>query len=105
MAYYDGTKLLSLKDINGKNPELFLVTTNRTGGKTTWFNRYFVKKFKAGQGKFCLIYRFNYELSDVDCFIQMILCPVSPWRKEYSTNCSSMMSHVAMLLHLTTLTQ
>ena len=65
MAYYDGTKLLSLKDINGKNPELFLVTTNRTGGKTTWFNRYFVKKFKAGQGKFCLIYRFNYELSDV----------------------------------------
>ena len=30
MAYYDGTKLLSLKDINGKNPELFVVTTNRT---------------------------------------------------------------------------
>lgn len=30
MAYYDGTKLLSMKDINGKNPELFMVTTNRT---------------------------------------------------------------------------
>lgn len=65
MAYYDGTKLLSLMDLNGKKPELYLVTTNRTGGKTTWFNRYLVKKFKQGEGKFCLLYRFNYELSDV----------------------------------------
>ena len=64
MTYYDGTKLLSMMDINGKKPELFMVTTNRTGGKTTWFNRYFVKKFKAGQGKFMLLHRFNYELSD-----------------------------------------
>ena len=64
MAYYDGTKLLSMRDINGKKPELFMVTTNRTGGKTTWFNRYFTKKFKAGQGKFMLLNRFNYELSD-----------------------------------------
>lgn len=64
MAYYDGTKLLSMMDINGKKPELFMVTTNRTGGKTTWFNRYFVKKFKTGQGKFMLLNRFNYELSD-----------------------------------------
>lgn len=65
MAYYDGTKLLSMKDINGNPPEVFMVTTNRTGGKTTWFNRYFVKKFKQGQGKFALIYRYNYELSNV----------------------------------------
>lgn len=64
MAYYDGTKLLSMKDLNGREPELFMVTTNRTGGKTTWFSRYLVKKFKQGKGKFCLIYRFNYELSD-----------------------------------------
>ena len=28
--YYDGTKLLSMKDLNGKTPELFLCTTNRT---------------------------------------------------------------------------
>lgn len=38
MAYYDGTKLLSMKDLNGREPELFMVTTNRTGGKTTWFS-------------------------------------------------------------------
>lgn len=64
-TYYDGTKLLSMKDLNGKTPEIFICETNRTGGKTTWFNRYCVKKFKAGQGKFMLIYRFNYELDDV----------------------------------------
>lgn len=65
MAYYDGTKLLSLKDINGKRPELVMVTTNRTGGKTTWFSRYLVKSFKKTGKKFGLLYRFNYELSDV----------------------------------------
>lgn len=64
MAYYDGTRLLSMTDINGNKPEIYMVTTNRTGGKTTWFSRYFTKKFKAGQGKFILLYRFNYELSD-----------------------------------------
>lgn len=62
--YYDGTKLLSLMDINGNKPELYLVTTNRTGGKTTYFSRLLVNKFKNGQGKFMLLYRFNYELDD-----------------------------------------
>ena len=62
--YYDGIKLLSMKDINGNLPELYLCTTNRTGGKTTYFGRFLVNKFKKGQGKFCLIYRYNYELDD-----------------------------------------
>lgn len=64
MAYYDGTKLLSLKDMNGKTPELYMVTSNRTGGKTTYFARLCVNKFLKGQGKFALLYRFNYELDD-----------------------------------------
>lgn len=64
-TFYDGTKLLSMKDLNGETPEIFICETNRTGGKTTWFNRYCVKKFKGGHGKFMLIYRFNYELDDV----------------------------------------
>lgn len=62
--YYDGTKLLSLEDLNGNKPELYLVTTNRTGGKTTYFGRYCVNQFKKGKGKFALIYRYNYELDD-----------------------------------------
>lgn len=63
--YYDGTKLLSLSDINGNKPEIYIVTTNRTGGKTTYFGRLAVKRFLSGKGKFALLYRYNYELDDV----------------------------------------
>lgn len=63
--YYDGTKLLSMKDINGLTPEIFISETNRSGGKTTFFNRLCVNAWKKGNGKFMLIYRFNYELDDV----------------------------------------
>lgn len=62
--YYDGTKLLSLKDTNGNVPEIYICTTNRTGGKTTYFNRLVVNRFLEGKGKFCVLYRFKYELKD-----------------------------------------
>lgn len=62
--FYDGTKLLSMKDLNGNQPEIYLTSGNRSIGKTTWFNRYFVKDFKTKKKKFCLVYRWNYELSD-----------------------------------------
>ena len=65
-GYYDGTKLLSMKDINGELPEIYMCTTNRTGGKTTYFSRLVVNKWRKGQGKFCLVYRYNYELDDCD---------------------------------------
>lgn len=65
MNYYDGTKLLSLKDLNGGTPELYFVVGNRTGGKTTWFNRYLINRFKKNGYKFMLLYRWGYELTDV----------------------------------------
>lgn len=63
--FYSGTKLLSLNDINGNKPEIYACTTNRSGGKTTWFNRHVVKKVINNMGKFGLIYRYNYELDNV----------------------------------------
>ena len=63
--YYDGTKLLSMMDINGNKPELYMCTTNRTGGKTTYFGRLVVNKFLKRGEKFCLLYRFNYELDEI----------------------------------------
>lgn len=60
--YYDGTKILSLNDINGKKPELIMVTTNRTGGKTTYFGRLCVNRWFDKKEKFALLYRYNYEL-------------------------------------------
>lgn len=65
MGYYDGTKLLSLMDINGKKPELYFCTTNRTGGKTTYFNRLAVNRFLRNKEKFLLYYRYANELDSV----------------------------------------
>lgn len=64
MEFYDGTKLLSLKDINGNTPEIYLCTANRSAGKTTFFNRLMVNRFKKSGKKFMLLYRYNYELDD-----------------------------------------
>lgn len=64
-TYYDGTKLLSLKDVNGDTPEIYIVTTNRSAGKTIYYNRLVLNRFlKKGQ-KFGLIYRFKYELTSI----------------------------------------
>lgn len=63
--YYDGTKLLSMLDINGNKPEIYMCTTNRTGGKTTYFGRLLINRYLDKGEKFCLIYRYNYELDDV----------------------------------------
>ena len=63
-TYYDGTKLLSLTDINGNKPEIYMCTSNRTGGKTTYFGRLLVNNYLRGKGKFCLVYRFTYEMKN-----------------------------------------
>lgn len=62
--YYDGTKLLSMLDINGNKPEIYMCTTNRTGGKTTYFSRLCVNRYLDKGEKFALLYRYNYELDD-----------------------------------------
>ena len=63
--YYDGTKLLSMADINGNKPEIYMCTTNRTGGKTTYFGRLCINRFLDKNEKFGLLYRYNYELDDI----------------------------------------
>ena len=88
--FYDGTKLLSMLDINGKQPEIYLTTGNRSIGKTTWFNRYAVKNFKTKHKKFCLVYRWNYELSDcADKFfkdIQRLFFPADTMEEKRRAN-------------------
>lgn len=63
-SYYDGTKLLSMLDLDGNKPEIYMCTTNRSGGKTTYFSRLLVNKFLNENRKFMLIYRYNYQLDD-----------------------------------------
>ena len=64
MSYYDGTKLLSMKDLNGNRPEIFIVTSNRSGGKTTFFSRMAINGFlKKKYRKILWLYRFKYEIT------------------------------------------
>ena len=63
--FYDGTKLLSMLDLKGEKPEIYLCTANRSAGKTTFFNRMVTKKFLEDHEKFAILYRFNYELDDI----------------------------------------
>jgi hypothetical protein len=63
--YYDGTRLLSLKDSDGNTPEIYMCTTNNSAGKTTYFGRLLMNRFKRSARKFALIQRFNYELDDI----------------------------------------
>lgn len=62
--YYDGTKLLSMRDINGKIPEIYLCTSNRNAGKTTFYARMYINKFLKKSEKFAILYRYNYELDE-----------------------------------------
>lgn len=55
--YYDNTKLLSMKDINGQEPGIFQVCGTRGAGKTFSFSRLCVSRFLKGKGQFMLYYR------------------------------------------------
>lgn len=83
--YYDGTKLLSMKDLDGITPEVYMVTSNRNAGKTTYFRRWFVNRFLKYGEKFVVLYRFNYQLSDVgNKFFRNIDDLFFPSRKMFS---------------------
>ena len=97
-VYYDGAKLLSLMDINGRKPEIYICTSNRTGGKTTYFSRLLVNHFLKGHGKFALLYRFNYELSDcADKFFKNIHELFFPSMQMISRNCAKGLYHELFL--------
>ena len=63
--YYDGTKLLSMKDLDGNTPEIFMVTSNRTAGKTTYFNRLVFNRWLKNKSKFMLVDRFKDEMDGI----------------------------------------
>ena len=63
--FYDGSKLLSLKDINKQQPEIFISTSNRSAGKTTFFGKKLVTDFLKHGKKFILLYRYAYEITGV----------------------------------------
>lgn len=63
--YYDGTKILSMHDLDNERPEIYMVTSNRNAGKTTFFRRWFLSRYLKYNEKFVVLYRFNNLLSNV----------------------------------------
>lgn len=63
--YYDGTKILSMLDIERNKPAIRFISGNRTAGKTYFVSRMIVRRFLKTGRKFMLLYRFNNELEGV----------------------------------------
>lgn len=63
--FYDGGKLLSMKDIDGDRPTIYMSTSNRCAGKTTYFTGLLINKFIKTQERFIVLYRWKKELNEV----------------------------------------
>ena len=63
--YYNVDTLLNKLDINNKKPEVFIVTGNRSAGKTTDVTHKAIERFILKGKKVEWLYRYNYELDDV----------------------------------------
>lgn len=61
-GFYNGYELLSKTDKTGSKPEIYAALTNRSAGKTTFFNGYLIHKYIQKGNKFLLLYRNKYEI-------------------------------------------
>lgn len=62
VKYYNGDRLRNSVDINGVRPEIYIVESNRTAGKTTDFARHLIDRFLKHEEKFAVLVRWQYEV-------------------------------------------
>lgn len=65
IQHYDGTKILSMRDLDNNKPEIYIITSNRTDGKTTYMARWLIKRFKAYKEQFMFVVRFKDQLHNI----------------------------------------
>lgn len=63
IEYYNPERILKTKDLDGLEPSIFMISTNRSAGKTTAFLKYSLEHFKNTGRKTILLYRYQYELN------------------------------------------
>lgn len=61
--YYNPTQLLRMRDLEGLKPAIYIVSKNRSAGKTFAYLKKFLEDFKKDGKQFGLIYRHKYEIS------------------------------------------
>lgn len=84
-SYYDGSKILSLTDKNGKKPGWRIVTGNRSSGKTTFFYRREMERFLKKNKQTIFLYRFKYEIENV---YPKVFSPLEYWYDPSKMKCS-----------------
>lgn len=65
VKHYDGTKILSMRDLDGNKPEFYLICSNRTDGKTTYMARWLIKRFKEHGDQFMFVIRYKTQMSNI----------------------------------------
>lgn len=61
--FYDGSKILGMRDLNGEKPEIFISQTVRTFGKTTFYILKMLEDFIKTGDPFGILVRYKYEVS------------------------------------------
>ena len=62
--FYNANKILSMKDKDGKDPEIYMICGNRTAGKTFFFKRWIVRRFVKYGEKFVVLVRTIDDVKD-----------------------------------------
>lgn len=64
MEYYEGGRLLSQRDSGGNKPVIYLTSSNRSSGKTTYWTRLLFRHYKETGKPFALFWRYLHELDN-----------------------------------------
>lgn len=89
--YYSLTEILKKKDINGEKPSIYLITNNRSAGKTTSVLEYSLERFhksieETGIGEqIVLLYRTRYEINGCAKLYDDVLERHPEYGKEITT--------------------
>ena len=63
LDYYNPQKILSTLDLDKEEPAIYMISTNRSAGKTTAFLKLSLEHFQETKRKTILLYRYKYELN------------------------------------------
>lgn len=71
--YYNPDRILNMKDLDKKEPNLYLISSNRSAGKTTSFLLKCLRDFRKKGNQFILLYRYNYEISSANMIFNDVM--------------------------------
>lgn len=83
--YYSLDAIKKKKDLEGKEPSIYLICSNRSAGKTTAVLKESLENFKKNKKQTVLIYRYKYELSSANLIYTGVLNMYKEYGEEMTT--------------------